>query len=243
LARPRAAATPEEHKRQERAYADAHAATYYHEMYQGPWPLYRARIEERLYRHLPRPRRVVDIGCGPIPSLPTVYEHAERYTCVDQSPGCLARLRLAYPRAEVVEADAEGFRVEGAFDLVVIIGVLHHVPEPPRVIEAAAALLRPAGLIVGMEPNERGEAVMDSPNERGIPDVEFDALYGRFEVLERWAWFVADYWMGLVERVPLPERPRRWADPTAWFAAVEDEERHMAEGGLPSMNVIIARRR
>src|SRR5688572_10449624 len=113
MARPRKAADDAEHKLQERDYADAHARAYVHEMYQGPWPIYRGRLQDKVLAHLPRPSAVLDVGCGPIPSLPRIYDQAERYVCYDQSPECLRLIAANFPRGEVVEGDAETLDVQG----------------------------------------------------------------------------------------------------------------------------------
>jgi len=229
----------EEHKRRERAYADEHAPAYFHEMYQGPWPIYRARIEERLYQHAERFPRVLDVGCGPIPSLPTVFDEAQEYVAVDQSPRCIRMLRQAYPKARALEGDADELDVEGPFDLVIVFGVLHHLPAPQRAVRRTSELLRPGGLIVCTEPNPEAQPSMDSPCERGIPDQEFDHPFSAFAPLERWSWFDHAFWKEVVDRHPQQEQVRLWPRPEAWFAFIEEERERGLKG---SMNVIIARR-
>lgn len=237
------ATTSDEHKQQEREYADAHAESYIMEMHQGPWPLYRARMQERLFRHRARLPRVIDVGCGPIPSLLDVYEGAERYVSVDQSPECLRRLHEGYPRAETFCGDAEALAVSGPFDLAVLLGVLHHLPAPERVVARIWDLLEPGGLVAAMEPNEDAEPFMDSPNEQGIPDARFEDLYRRFETLERWHWVDTRFWTETLVKLPIPERPRLWADPQHWFAALEEEREVLRQPGRRgSMNFLIARK-
>jgi SAM-dependent methyltransferase len=48
-------------------------------------------------------------------------------------------------RVECVQATGEALPRDRAFDLVVSIGVLHHIPDPGPVVAAARAALRPGG--------------------------------------------------------------------------------------------------
>lgn len=237
--RRRMARSDEEHKRQEEEYANSHVDAYHREMHLGPWPTYRRRLEERLFVHLPQPDRVLDVGAGPVPSLLGVFDKARRYVAVDQSEECLRRLRTTYPRAETVRGDAEVLAVAGPFDLVLMLGVLHHLPHPDRAVDRAVELLSPGGILVCMEPNEQTEAFMDSPNERGIADAAFEALLGRMQILERWAWFDVPFWTRVLASKPSP----RWERPEAWVAIVDAEMEEIGRAGRGSMNFALARKR
>ena len=237
--RRRLARSDEEHKRQEEEYADSHVDVYHREMHLGPWPAYRRRLEQRLFVHLPQPDRVLDVGAGPVPSLLGVLEKARRYVAVDQSEECLRRLRAAYPGVETVRGDAEVLAVEGPFDLVLMLGVLHHLPCPNRAVDRALELMSPGGILVCMEPNEQTEAFMDSPNERGIADEAFGALLGRMQILERWAWFDVTFWTRLMASKP----SRRWECPEEWVAVVDAEVEEIGRAGRGSMNFAVARKR
>lgn len=237
--RPRMAHSSDEHKRQEQQYADAHVETYHREMHEGPWPAYRRRLEEMLARHAGRPGRVLDVGAGPVPSLLGVLRGAERYVAVDQSPECVRRMARDFPRVEALQGDAEVLDVAGPFDLVLMLGVLHHLPDPARALHRAWELLVPGGWLVCMEPNDRTEAFMDSPNEQGITDDAFDALFTGFEVLERWAWFDVAFWSRVLASGASPP----WEAPDAWADLVETEIAECRRSGVGSMNFAIVRRR
>lgn len=243
MPRIRRATNPEEHKRQECEYADAHAEHYVWEMHKGPWPLYRLRAQDRLYKQCARPTRVLDVGCGPVPSMLDVYDHAERYVCLDQSPHCLRRLREQYPRAETVLGDAESLSVAGPFDLAILFGVLHHVPDARRVVDRVWDLLDSGCIVAAMEPNEDAEPLMDSPNEQGIPDSRFDELYSCFQVLDRWQWVDASFWVETLLSIPPSDRPRLWEQQDAWIATLEKEQEVLSHPGRRgSMNFLIARK-
>jgi SAM-dependent methyltransferase len=135
-----------------------------------PWPGW-SRALDALAREAPArapdaaPRRVLDVGCGngrfgvwlarrdPTPT---------RYLGVDASDALLARARRAFhgsPPAFSVELRALDFLQgegpeglpPGPFDLVVLFGVLHHVPGEAlrrRLLVALAGRVAPAGGLV-----------------------------------------------------------------------------------------------
>jgi len=108
------------------------------------------------YRRRPdrRDARILDAGCGS--GVSTEYlSHLNpeaQITAIDISPGTLevARERCRRSNATRVEFhnlslyDAD--RLEGEFDLINSVGVLHHLPDPIAGIQALAAKLAPGGL-------------------------------------------------------------------------------------------------
>jgi 2-polyprenyl-3-methyl-5-hydroxy-6-metoxy-1,4-benzoquinol methylase len=99
---------------------------------------------------------VLDLGCGN-GALTSVLlaRPGWRVTGVDTSPSGIRIAQAAHRNIEFVLADAagplDGFE-PGAFDLVVSIEVIEHVPEPRQLARNAHRLLRPGGLAVFTTP-------------------------------------------------------------------------------------------
>lgn len=107
--------------------------------------------------------RVGDLGCGTGQFAATVAPHVARVVAVDGSAEMLAaaRTRLEpFPNVDVRPGTLEALPIEDAqLDVAVLTLVLHHVPDPGRVIAEAARVLAPGGrlLLVDMLPHDRGE--------------------------------------------------------------------------------------
>lgn len=99
--------------------------------------------------------RILDAGCGT--GVGTDYlvhlNPQARVTAIDLSGGALA---VAQERCQRSGAERVNFHhlsiydvghLEGEFDWINCVGVLHHLPDPKRGIEALASKLAPGGLI------------------------------------------------------------------------------------------------
>lgn len=106
---------------------------------------------------------VGDLGCGTGQLSEALAPHVARVIAVDGSPEMLeaARTRLESRAAvEVREGALEALPIDTAsLDVAICSLVLHHQPDPPRVLGEAARVLRPGGrvLVVDMRPHERTE--------------------------------------------------------------------------------------
>ena len=95
-----------------------------------------------LLASLPRGARVLDVGCGT--GLPTARQLADggcAMTCVDISPGMLARARSHVPEARFVELDvADLGRLSGPYDAVVAFFSLLNLPRKaiPRALRRSS---------------------------------------------------------------------------------------------------------
>jgi ArsR family transcriptional regulator len=109
------------------------------------------------------PLAVADLGCGTGQISEALAPYATRVIAVDGSPEMLeaARLRLGrFDNVEVREGALEALPIEsGILDVAIASLVLHHQPDPARVLAEAARILKPNGraLVVDMLPHERTE--------------------------------------------------------------------------------------
>lgn len=106
---------------------------------------------------------VGDLGCGTGQMSQTLAPHVARVVAVDGSADMLraARTRLQpHDNVDVREGALEALPMDDAeLDAAIVSLVLHHQPEPARVLAEAARVLKPGGrvLVVDMLPHDRTE--------------------------------------------------------------------------------------
>ena len=121
-----------------------------------PWSGW-GEILERAGTLLPDRPRVLDVGCGNgrfARFLEERFGSAFDYCGVDESPLALAEARRRLPgRGNLVFVEADFLEAplpEGEFDLIVLFGVLHHVPGRENrigLLTRLSRLLAPGGLL------------------------------------------------------------------------------------------------
>jgi 2-polyprenyl-3-methyl-5-hydroxy-6-metoxy-1,4-benzoquinol methylase len=117
----------------------------------------RSELARLLDQAIPRDARVLDLGCGTGQMTLFLASSGRRVVGADMTRASLALAAEAARRfgvagASFVETDLRrpGLR-EGAFDVVLCSGVLHHTPDPRAAFAAVARLPRPGGvLLVGL---------------------------------------------------------------------------------------------
>lgn len=116
-----------------------------------PWPGW-----FRLLPHLNAPVTVLDVGCGNGRLGVFLSSHTEvtLYHGVDNNSALLERAREALAHLPAVTLDVrdivENPPASGAYDLVALFGVMHHIPGAQRrldLIQALAQRVRPGGLL------------------------------------------------------------------------------------------------
>jgi 2-polyprenyl-3-methyl-5-hydroxy-6-metoxy-1,4-benzoquinol methylase len=135
--------------------------TAYEALYNSHNPTRRALHQDRLawlrstIASIDGPRgsgRAVEIGPGLGVLLPDLAERFAEVIALDVEPRFLERARQVaetYPNIRAVAADATTWsEAAGTVDLLVCSEVIEHVPEPARLVAAAAHLLRPGGSLV-----------------------------------------------------------------------------------------------
>src|SRR5690606_439912 len=109
----------------------------------------------RTIRSLPVPMgRVLEVGCGGGFTAQYLEGLFESYTGVDHSAELIryAEAHNGGPDREFVCSDIFAYRTDARFDLVLMIGVLHPIPEPQAALEKLRGLLSPHGVVAVNEP-------------------------------------------------------------------------------------------
>jgi len=101
---------------------------------------------------------VLDIGCGGGLVAEPLARLGARVTGIDPAPENIAaaeahaagsRLEIAYRAATAEELAAERLAAEGnAFDAVLLLEVVEHVPDVPAFLKVVAPLVKPGGIMV-----------------------------------------------------------------------------------------------
>jgi SAM-dependent methyltransferase len=140
-------------KGKEIAFFDAHAASAEYDVFT---PQANVRLVAAFVRlsGLARGAQVADLGCGS--GVFTELLRREGYASVglDISPRLVALGRSKYPGLELIEGDAENLPFGSeSLDGVLLSGLVHHFPDPRRLIAEVRRVLKPGGRFVGFDPN------------------------------------------------------------------------------------------
>ena len=122
----------------------------------------RHRLEQTLAAaELPRDASVLEIGCGAGFSAEYLRGRFSRYLGVDYSEELIAWARRHHERDGVrfEAADAAHYEPAEKFDAVLMIGVVHHFENIPRMLSRIARFVRPGGLLIANEPHPGNPAI------------------------------------------------------------------------------------
>jgi SAM-dependent methyltransferase len=103
---------------------------------------------------LPASATVLEVGCGAGFAAAYLRGRYGSYLGIDHSEELIdiARRENAWPGVRFEAQDAAEMAGEPSFDLIFMIGVLHHLEEPGQVLAQLARLLRPGGWVMANEP-------------------------------------------------------------------------------------------
>lgn len=102
---------------------------------------------------------VLDVGCGEGGVARALSRRGFRVTGIDPSPAAVARAMQRVPSARFLCARAEELPARlPPFGAAIFVNSLHHIPEEsmPAALLQAAAILRPGGRLVVIEPLAQG---------------------------------------------------------------------------------------
>ncbi|WP_431859135.1 class I SAM-dependent methyltransferase [Azospirillum sp.] len=109
----------------------------------------------------PRGKAVADVGCGDGAMVRHLTREGATAVGLEPSPEQLARARAAEPAGGETYREGRGEALpfeDGSLDAVLYFNSFHHLPldaMPPALAEAAR-VLRPAGLVIAVEPLAEG---------------------------------------------------------------------------------------
>ena len=146
------------------AYADPSGLAARASLYVSQRP-YIDLVDEALDVLGPVEGRVVgDVGCGSGRYVGVLRRAGARVIGIDLSVGMLAGVPDATP---LIAADSQSLPlVDSSFDVVMMMHMLYHVPEPARAVAEAARALRPGGTLLVATNGRRHLAEM---NELWLP--------------------------------------------------------------------------
>jgi ubiquinone/menaquinone biosynthesis C-methylase UbiE len=104
-------------------------------------------------------KRILDNGCGAGGLAKALAAHGARVTGIDPAAEAVAKARTAVPDASFDVAGAEALPfAAGAFDAVVFMNSLHHVPAGvmATALDEARRVVVPGGAIIVIEPLAEG---------------------------------------------------------------------------------------
>lgn len=99
---------------------------------------------------------ILDVGCGAGFASEYLSGKYKSYTGIDFSSGLIDLARSVNNGANIrfIETDLYNYNAERKFDLIIIIGVLHHMVDIPLTLKVCLGLLRPGGIVITNEPQD-----------------------------------------------------------------------------------------
>lgn len=89
---------------------------------------------------------VLDVACGTgVLFGDYIKRNVHSVTAIDVSPKMVEIARNKYPQVEVICGDVEDMRFDKQFDLVMVYDAFPHFPNPSKLIEALASLVKEGG--------------------------------------------------------------------------------------------------
>jgi SAM-dependent methyltransferase len=99
-------------------------------------------------------RRLLDVGCGA--GLFLEAAAGRGFTCIGVEPSAVAAAHCQGKGLDILETEFEGVATvpAGSADVIHMRNVLEHLRDPRALVEAAAEVLAPGGLLVAGVPND-----------------------------------------------------------------------------------------
>jgi len=151
----------------------------FHAMQSLPRRLGQRYFELPLFRRMglnPRGKDVLEIGCGSGYGASLLNTLGPKsYVGLDVMEEQIALARKAYPQFEFHVQDATDLHsfAEASLDVVIIFGVLHHIPDWRKTIDEIARVLKPDGSLFLEEPRGVDLKLFDFFFRWGHPDSDF----------------------------------------------------------------------
>ena len=100
--------------------------------------------------------KIADLGCGSGIFTQALADLGFSVTGVDLSPGLIDVARQRFPDVEFLVGDVENLPFDdGAFDGILLSGILHHLPDPKPCAREVHRVLQHDGTFSAFDPNRR----------------------------------------------------------------------------------------
>ena len=119
---------------------------------------------------------ILEIGCGNGYGAYLIHRHSPRsYVGLDVMEEQITRARQRYPQYTFLVQDATDLSQypDASKDVVIIFGVLHHIPDWRKVVDEIQRVLRPGGSLFVEEPRGLDIKLFDFFFRWGHPDSDF----------------------------------------------------------------------
>lgn len=99
-------------------------------------------------------KRILEVGCGAGFSVKYLDKPYATYIGVDYSQGLIdyANQYNSSPKAQFICANIKEYQPEEKFDVIIMIGVLHHFDDMLGILAHIVSFLKPGGVLVANEP-------------------------------------------------------------------------------------------
>lgn len=88
---------------------------------------------------------VLDVACGTGVLFPDYLDRGAKVTAIDISPEMAKLAAAKYPQVKVLCGDVEEAKFEEQFDCVMVYNAFPHFPDPEKLIQVLAGLVKPGG--------------------------------------------------------------------------------------------------
>lgn len=182
-----------QHAQRDQAHFDAIADDYFKK---DRLPAHRAARKTRLRQTLrgispDGPTRILEVGCGAGFSAEYLKGNYDSFVGVDYSENLInhAHRLNKYDGADFVVADINAVNYENEFDVIVMIGLLHHLDEPSETLSRLKGWLRPGGVIAANEPQSGNKLISMLRNVRKKVDSAYSDEQLEFSAAEMTAMY------------------------------------------------------
>jgi len=123
---------------------------------------------------------ILEIGCGAGYSARYLSGHYSSFTGIDYSEELIqyAKEENAVPSAQFEAIDLNNYHPGRQFDVVFMIGVLHHMTDMPTEMQSLVKLVRPGGMVAVNEPQPSNPIIHGMRKLR----TKFDSSYSEEQV-------------------------------------------------------------